>query len=129
MSLDPGKPEAEIRRSADEDSLTAADNPIKALEALPEAEPSVESALAETSEKAEPSVEIAWLNQVKRLSLLLKSLWRNQVKRLVLKWSPVFQTNPLSQLAPPWRNRYLKEMPQERSSKWRVRQPRQRVPN
>lgn len=59
MSLDPGKPEPEIRKAADEDSLTATDNPIEALEALPEAEPSVESALAEPNEKAEPSVEIA----------------------------------------------------------------------
>ena len=56
MSLDPGKPEAEIQRSANEDSLTAKDNPIKALEALPEAEPTVEIALAEPSEKAAPDV-------------------------------------------------------------------------
>ena len=54
MSLEPGKPVKEIPSSANEDRLTAKDKPIKALEALPEAEPSVESALAEPREKAAP---------------------------------------------------------------------------
>ena len=57
MSLGPGKPEEEIQRSVNEDSLTTAkDNPIKVLEALPEAEPTVETALDEPLEKAAPEM-------------------------------------------------------------------------